>query len=380
MVLLRSCCLCVSLRTGTLIIGLIGIILGAILIAPMSVFLEYHSFYIATFVTSGRDTAKLDDAEVPKMEFFSKILFSILLSLDVIYILSCVLLLVGVVAVKHIMMIPWLIYVLCALTSHLTLVLAFMISLADYASVAVFIGSSPSLVVITYLWFVVYSASQMIKKQEISVRGPKTEAVGAQSASNTSLSSLKENLSRAIRGTPPPPYEAVTAKSSARTKTSSEDKSGSVTSCSSLVDIIHFKPEQSERSSQSNSRRSSDGETSTKPASPIALLRKRNCGVNSDLLVFSEIEKPSPETDPAAQIKFCPKVLKPSKSQSQLCSTRKESHMALPKSKSSMISSFSPDALIQFSSKPGVEEASDLSDETSSMSSTSLSISENKTT
>ena len=126
MVLLRSCCLCVSLRTGTLIIGLIGIILGAILIAPMSVFLEYHSFYIATFVTSGRDTAKLDDAEVmyirvcsticnprpyyqvPKMEFFSKILFSILLSLDVIYILSCVLLLVGVVAVRHIMMIPWL--------------------------------------------------------------------------------------------------------------------------------------------------------------------------------------------------------------------------------------------------------------------------------
>ena len=54
-----------------------------------------------------------------------------------------------------------------ALTSHLTLVLAFMISLADYASVAVFLGCSPSLVVITYLWLVVYSASQMIKKQEI---------------------------------------------------------------------------------------------------------------------------------------------------------------------------------------------------------------------
>ena len=64
MVFLRSCCICVSLRTGTLIIAILGIILGAILIAPMSVFLEYHSFYIATFVTSGRDTAKLDDAEV----------------------------------------------------------------------------------------------------------------------------------------------------------------------------------------------------------------------------------------------------------------------------------------------------------------------------
>ena len=115
-----------------------------------------------------------------------------------------------------------------ALTSHLTLVLAFMISLADYASVAVFLGSSPSLLVITYLWFVVYSASKMIKKQEIrsvvqstvhrddftfgifSARGPKAETVGPQSASHTSLSSLKENISRAIRGTPPPPYEVRT--------------------------------------------------------------------------------------------------------------------------------------------------------------------------
>ena len=69
MVFLRSCCICVSLRTGTLIIGIMGIILGAILIAPMSVFLEYHSFYIATFVTSGRDTAKLDDAEVRDIVF-----------------------------------------------------------------------------------------------------------------------------------------------------------------------------------------------------------------------------------------------------------------------------------------------------------------------
>jgi len=370
----------VNIKTGTFIIGSLGIIMGSILLAPMSVFLEYHSFYIATFVTSGRDTAKLDDAEVPKMEFFSKILFSILLSLDVIYILSCVLLLVGVVAVKHIMMIPWLIYVFSALTSHLTLVLAFMISLADYASVAVFLGSSPSLVVITYLWLVVYSASQMIKKQEISARGPKTETVGTGSASHTSLSSLKENISRAIRGTPPPPYEAVTTRSSPRQKTTSEDKSGSITSCSSLVDILHFKSEQSERSSQSNSRRSSDGETSTKPASPVTLLRKRSSGANSDLLVFSDTQKPSLDTDTGAQRNFPPQLLKASKSQSQISTSRMESTSALPKSQSSMISSFTPDALIQLSSKPVVEETSDLSDETSSMSSTSLSLSENKNT
>ena len=48
---------------------------------------------------------------MPKMEFFSKMLFTILLSLDVLYILACVLLLVGVAAIKHMMMMPWLIWV-----------------------------------------------------------------------------------------------------------------------------------------------------------------------------------------------------------------------------------------------------------------------------
>merc|ERR550532_606538 len=319
-------------------------------------------------------------------------LFSILLSLDVLYILACVLLLVGVAAIKHMMMMPWLIWTCCALISHLTLVLAFMISLADYASVAVFIGSSPSLLVITYLWMVVYSCSQSIKKEEISARGPKAETVGGQSASHSSLSSLKENISRAIRGTPPPPYEAVTTKSSPREATTSRDKSGSTTSCSSLVELLHFKSstDQSERSSQSNSRRSSDGETSTKPVSPVTLLRKRaSCAANSDLLMFPASQKSTMSPSVSAQTWFSPNPLKSSQSQSQLSTGHREAPLplGLPKSHSSMISAFSPNLLIpQPSITPEqtkhetivVDETSELSDETSSMSSTSLSISDNK--
>ena len=382
----------------------------------MSVFLEYHSFYVTQFVASGRDSGKfVDDDQVPKMEFFSKMLFTILLALDVLYILACILLLVGVAAVKHIMMMPWLIWVriitglasgeinemiqtFCALISHLTIVLAFMISLADYASVAVFLCSSPSLVIISYLWLMVYSCSQLIKKEEIrlevslvettlmfplSARGPKAETVGGQSASHSSISSLKENITRAIRGTPPPPYEAVTTKSSPRDATTSRRKSGSGTSCSSLVELLHFKSstDQSERSSQSNSRRSSEGQTSTKPASPVTLLRKRSSGekTSSDLLMFPASQKQSPDH-----------TLRSSQSQSQLCTAHREP-LRLPKSHSSMISTFSPDLVIQFSkAQPGttpdqakpqtllIDETSELSDETSSMSSTSLSFSDNK--
>ena len=66
------------------------------------------------------------------MAFFSRVFFTVLLSLDVIYILSCVLLLVGVSTSRHMMMLPWLVFTFLSLVNHLTLVLAFMISLPDY--------------------------------------------------------------------------------------------------------------------------------------------------------------------------------------------------------------------------------------------------------
>ena len=57
-------------------------------------------------------------------------------------------------------------------------------------------------------------------------------------------------------------------------------KQAKQSSCSSLVDLLHFKSstEQSPRSTPSTSRRSSDGRASTKPeaVSPISV-RKRSC-------------------------------------------------------------------------------------------------------
>ena len=86
------------------------------------------------------------------MEFFSKLLFSILLALDVIFILSSVLLLAGLAATKHILLLPWLCFVGCGIITHLTLVLAFMISIADYGSVAVFLATAPGLAALSYFW------------------------------------------------------------------------------------------------------------------------------------------------------------------------------------------------------------------------------------
>ena len=65
MVTVRSCCLCINIRTGTFILGTVGIIMGAIFLAPMSVFLDHHSFYVTQFVTSEREAGKfMDDDQV----------------------------------------------------------------------------------------------------------------------------------------------------------------------------------------------------------------------------------------------------------------------------------------------------------------------------
>ena len=79
--------------------------------------------------------------------------------------------------------------------------------------------------------------------------------------------------------------QAVTSKSPPKPPKKSVEQS----SCSSLVDLLHFKSssEQSPRSTPSNSRRSSNGPTSshsTKPVSP-ASLRKRSCA--SDLIMVN---------------------------------------------------------------------------------------------
>jgi len=309
MVALRSCCLCVSPRTGSFILATLGIVFGAVLLAPMAVFLDFHGYYVTHYVADARVAGNyIDDDQVPKMEFFSKLLFSILLALDVIFILSSVLMLAGLAATKHILLLPWLCFVGCGIITHLTLVLAFMISIADYGSVAVFLATAPGLAALSYFWAVVFSTYQQIQKEEVADRGSRGgNATQTGSTSQSSLASLKEGLQRVIGGSPPPPYEAVAARAAHRA-------TSPPASPASLAALL-IKPASSPNSSASTSRRSSDLTPSTKPASPCPPL---SCNSSkADQLV---VVAPAPAL--SAQLTSCPPQPAPltsSRSHDQIC-------------------------------------------------------------
>ena len=65
MVALRSCCLCVSPRTGSFILATLGIVFGAVLLAPMAVFLDFHGYYVTHYVADARVAGNyIDDDQV----------------------------------------------------------------------------------------------------------------------------------------------------------------------------------------------------------------------------------------------------------------------------------------------------------------------------
>ena len=244
-----------------------------------------------------------------------------------------------------------------------------------------------------------------LQKSISSLRGNKGK-VTTESASHTSLSSLRETINRAIRGTPPPPYEVristpghactwwwssvyanfqvVTSKTPP--KPAATKKEVDENSCSSLVDLLHLKSstEQSQRSTPSSSRRSSDGRTTTNPVSPD--IRKRTASTTASDILMTRPGLPIPH-----------KPLVSSQSQQQICRRAPGSWsrgQGLRKSHSSVVGFHQSEYLIQFSrdslahasasnensqkSKTLEKQNSELSDEVSSMSSTSLSISNTK--
>ena len=124
------------------------------------------------------------------MELFSKMLFTALLALDVIFVLSCVLLLAGIAGTRsfrtfnllqnnlqtleqcesfrHLLMLPWLVFTAGGIIVQITLVISFMIAVADYGAVAIFLGYENQCKIVTK-WEVVDSKALKPKRRAIKI-------------------------------------------------------------------------------------------------------------------------------------------------------------------------------------------------------------------
>ncbi|XP_040580568.1 uncharacterized protein [Lepeophtheirus salmonis] len=195
----------------------------------------------------------------PKLNFFSKITWSLVIAYDAMYIFFSLLLLIGVASSTRLLMIPWMFMAMSTILCNIIFVLSVMFALGNFGSIVTFVFTSPFFAFVIYIWFAIFSTYRelgssstteintkeetrgLVSDIEVGVINPRTiiesspsitvitnhgqsqeSRVIALSGSrhsvvSSSTASLKSdtgilrgsNIQRAILGTPPPPYEIV---------------------------------------------------------------------------------------------------------------------------------------------------------------------------
>jgi len=127
---MKTCCIFFSLKTGTVILGCLGIIVFVLALVPHSIILQNHDFYINNFVVEQRSDGERDlrDSEIPEIEHFSKIASGILVAYDTIFIFSSIFLIAGVSAEKRFLLVPWLVNLMLTILLVVVLLLAIIFS------------------------------------------------------------------------------------------------------------------------------------------------------------------------------------------------------------------------------------------------------------
>lgn len=181
MVLIRKSCFCFTPRTGTALLGCMGILLAVLSMVPNILLLQDHEFYLGEFVKKQRAMGVRDisDNDIPKISYFSRLTWSIAVAYEVIFTFASILLLAGVSAERRYLLLPWLSVIFVTFMLGIILVLALMFSFANNIAVVIFLASAPVVAAVVYLWITVYSTFHQMK----------TETGGARCTTSSSFSS-----------------------------------------------------------------------------------------------------------------------------------------------------------------------------------------------
>ena len=128
----KRCCIFFTPRTGTLILGGLGLFVFSIYLVPQTMVLKNHSYHMNQFVksqrivggqylfciwnfykyrycTQERIVSDVKDEDIPAMISFNKVISSVCVVFGALFIVSSILMLVGVTTSRKYLLIPWLV-------------------------------------------------------------------------------------------------------------------------------------------------------------------------------------------------------------------------------------------------------------------------------
>ena len=184
---LRVFCFCFTPKTGSVILGCLGIVFAVFAIIPPCLLLESHDYYIREFVKQQREVGgkqdqrfpfqnhqivtnmsgiffgipgmDLREEDIPKLQYFNKCVLAGIVSYDVVFIFACTLLITGktnpesyslssvqnvqlisgIAADKKCLIVPWLVIKLMSWLFSLVFVISIMFAVANVQEILLYV-------------------------------------------------------------------------------------------------------------------------------------------------------------------------------------------------------------------------------------------------
>merc|ERR1739846_51658 len=190
MAVLKVFCLCFSPRTGSVVLGGLGIIMAVLMIVPPCLILESHEYYFNEFIREQKTYGGVDirDEDIPAIKKFNKVTLATFVAYLVMFTFASILMLAGVAGRKSFLLVPWLIICFMTLLFFLIMAISAMFAIA------------------VYFWFAVYSTFVQLRSEETAkmVRSaikPQGTNSGSSANNNSAVSNSLTDVNPCASGT-----------------------------------------------------------------------------------------------------------------------------------------------------------------------------------
>merc|ERR1711899_247063 len=208
MAVLKVFCLCITPRTGSVVLGGLGIIMAVLMIVPPCLILESHEYYFNEFIREQKTYGGVDirDEDIPAIKKFNQVTLATFVAYLVMFTFASILMLAGVAGRKSFLLVPWLIICFLTLLFFLIMAISTMFAIANIKALIVLFPAGVPLAFGVYFWFAVYSTFVQLRSEETAkmVRSaikPQGTNSGSSANNNSAVSNSLTDVNPCASGT-----------------------------------------------------------------------------------------------------------------------------------------------------------------------------------